>query len=69
MTASAPAAPRAAVLDISHRAFRIHVAVFVVIIALLGFIDWYTAEPYWIHWVFLGWGAGVALHAFLAFRR
>jgi hypothetical protein len=46
-----------------------HAAIFAVVIAILAIFDWYTAEPYWVHWVFLGWGAGVLLHAWLALRR
>lgn len=45
-----------------------HAAIFAVVIVLLAILDWYTAEPYWVHWVFLGWGAGLALHAWLALR-
>lgn len=46
-----------------------HAAIFAVVIVLLAIFDWYTAEPYWVHWVFLGWGAGLALHAWLALRH
>lgn len=46
-----------------------HAAIFAVVIALLAILDWYTGEPYWVHWVFLGWGAGLLLHAFLALRH
>jgi hypothetical protein len=42
---------------------------FVVVVVLLGALDWYTAEPYWIHWVAMGWGAGLATHAWLASGR
>jgi hypothetical protein len=46
-----------------------HAAAFAVVIVALAILDWYTAEPYWVHWVFLGWGAGLALHAWLTLRR
>jgi hypothetical protein len=52
-----------------RRALKIHAIVFVLVIALLAALDWYTAEPYWIHWVILGWGLGLALHAGLLLRR
>lgn len=46
-----------------------HAAIFAVVIVLLAALDWYTAEPYWVHWVFLGWGAGLLLHVALALRH
>jgi hypothetical protein len=46
-----------------------HATIIAIVIVLLAILDWYTAEPYWVHWVFLGWGAGVLLHAWLALRR
>lgn len=46
-----------------------HAIIFAAVVAGLAILDWYTAEPYWVHWVFLGWGAGVAAHAWLALRR
>jgi hypothetical protein len=61
--------------DISHepaarrRGLRLHALAFVVVTILLGAFDWYTAEPYWIHWVVLGWGTGLATHAWLVSGR
>jgi hypothetical protein len=52
-----------------RRGLRIHAIVFAVVVLLLGAIDWYTAEPYWIHWVAMGWGAGLAAHAWLIASR
>ena len=46
-----------------------HAAIFAAVMVALSAIDWYTAEPYWAHWVFLGWGAGVLLHAALVLRH
>lgn len=46
-----------------------HAIVFAVVIALLTALDVYTGGSFWVHWVFLGWGMGVLLHAFLALRR
>ena len=52
-----------------NRGFRIHAIVFALTMTLLGVIDWYTAEPYWAHWVLGGWGAGLAGHAWLALGK
>lgn len=46
-----------------------HATIFAVVMTGLAMIDWATAEPYWAHWVFLGWGAGLAFHAWLVLRR
>lgn len=51
-----------------ERGVLLHAAIFAAVLLLLGFIDWYTAEPYWVHWVLLGWGTGLAGHAWLALR-
>lgn len=45
-----------------------HATIFAVVMVGLGVIDWATAEPYWAHWVFLGWGAGLLLHVALTLR-
>jgi hypothetical protein len=47
----------------------LHAKIFAGVMVGLAIIDWYTAEPYWAHWVFLGWGAGLLLHAALALRH
>jgi hypothetical protein len=36
----------------------LHAKIFAAVMVGLVIIDWYTAEPYWAHWVFLGWGGG-----------
>jgi hypothetical protein len=54
--------------DRLDRGLKIHVCIFVGVMILLAAFDWWTAEPYWAHWVFLGWGAGVLGHAYLAHR-
>jgi hypothetical protein len=56
-------------LAAGRRGLRLHAMAFVVVTLLLGAFDWYTAEPYWAHWVVLGWGAGLATHAWLASGR
>ena len=52
-----------------NRGFKIHALIFVCVMILLAGLDWWTAEPYWAHWVFLGWGAGLAAHFFLVRRH
>lgn len=54
--------------DLRRSGVLLHASIFAVVIVALAIVDWYTAEPYWVHWVFLGWGAGVLLHAWLALR-
>ena len=49
--------------------FIIHVTAFIAVMLILAAFDWWTAEPYWAHWVFLGWGAGLCLHGYLALRK
>lgn len=47
----------------------VHAKIFAAVMLVLAVVDWYTAEPYWAHWVFLGWGAGLLLHAALTLRH
>ncbi|MCC7253793.1 2TM domain-containing protein [Hyphomicrobium sp.] len=54
--------------DLRRHDVLTHASIFAVVIVALAILDWYTAEPYWVHWVFLGWGAGVLAHAWLALR-
>jgi hypothetical protein len=49
-----------------NRGFRIHAVIFVIAMILVAAVDWYTAEPYWAHWVLGGWGLGLAAHGFFA---
>ena len=53
--------------------FYIHLAVFVATMALLlviNFAVYYWANSvWWVQWPFLGWGIGLATHAFCVFRR
>ena len=46
------------------KAFYIHFGVFA--LGLLA-IDAATGPRWWVHWVFLGWGFGVAAHAIVVF--
>jgi hypothetical protein len=49
--------------------FRLHALAFVAVMLLLAALDWWTAEPYWVHWVLLGWGAGLAAHGYRAWSK
>jgi hypothetical protein len=47
----------------------IHLIVFVLVMALLFVINWATLEDnvWWVQWPLLGWGLGVALHAWAVY--
>ena len=49
--------------------FYIHLIVFVLVMALLLVINWvtFTDGIWWVQWPLLGWGLGVALHAWAVF--
>lgn len=51
------------------KGFYIHLAVFVLVIALLLAINMATGPLWWVQWPFLGWGVGVIGHAFAVFGR
>jgi fatty acid desaturase len=44
------------------KGFYIHLAVFVLVVAGLLLINLATGQPWWVLWVFLGWGLGVLTH-------
>lgn len=47
--------------------FFVHLAVFVLVIALLTGVNIYTGDQWWVQWVVLGWGIGVAAHGLALF--
>lgn len=49
------------------RGFYAHFLVFVPIILLLSVVDVVSGSGMWVHWVGLGWGIGLAAHAYAAF--
>lgn len=49
--------------------FYIHAAIFAVILLGLLALNLATATDWWVQWVAVGWGAGLLLHALLAFGR
>lgn len=56
--------------DRRARGFTVHLFAYVAVIVLLFIVN-LTATPHtwWFYWVALGWGLGIALHAWLAFGR
>jgi hypothetical protein len=51
------------------KGFYIHLGVFVLVIAGLLAINAADGGPWWVQWVFLGWGIGVVAHALAVFGR
>lgn len=51
------------------KGFYIHLAVFVLVMAILVAINFATGPAWWVQWPFLGWGIGVLGHAFAVFGR
>jgi hypothetical protein len=49
--------------------FFIHLAVFALVIALLTGVNVYTGDQWWVQWVVLGWGIGVAAHGIALFAN
>ncbi len=47
--------------------FYIHAGVFAVVLAGLFVINMVTESDWWVQWVLIGWGIGLAAHAALAF--
>jgi hypothetical protein len=48
-------------------AFYIHLLSYVFVVAVLAAINVYTGDGWWVQWVVLGWGIGVAAHALALF--
>jgi hypothetical protein len=47
--------------------FYIHLLSYVLVVALLAAINAYIGDEWWVQWVMLGWGIGVAAHALALF--
>ena len=45
------------------KGFYTHAIIFVLVMSGLALADYYDDKPWWVHWVLLGWGAGVIVHA------
>jgi hypothetical protein len=56
--------------DPRARGFAVHLFAYVAVVILLFVVNLtVTPNTWWFYWVALGWGAGVALHGWLALRR
>ncbi len=49
--------------------FYIHLIVFTLVIILLFAINYADGPDWWVQWPLLGWGIGIAVHAFAVFGR
>jgi hypothetical protein len=49
--------------------FYIHLAVYVLVIALLVGLNYREGEEWWAQWAALGWGIGIIGHALALFGR
>jgi len=57
-------------VDPRARGFTVHLFAYVAVIVLLFVVNLtVTPKVWWFYWVALGWGAGIALHAWLALGR
>ncbi len=55
--------------DRAIHGFYTHFIIFLAVIAGLALVNLVTGDRFWIQWVVLGWGLGVAFHAFMIFVR
>lgn len=55
--------------DKAINGFYTHFIVFLAVIAGLALVNLVTGDSFWIQWVVLGWGLGIAAHAFVIFVR
>jgi cyanate permease len=44
-----------------------HFIVFACVLGVLAAINVALGDRFWVHWVLLGWGLGIGLHAYLVF--
>lgn len=49
--------------------FYVHLTVFVLVMVGLVIANALSGGTWWVQWVFLGWGAGILLHATLVFGQ
>ncbi len=49
--------------------FQIHALCFVVGLPVLAVIDYLTGPPWWVEWVLIGWGIGLASHWLFGLKR
>ena len=55
--------------DKAINGFYTHFITFLAVIFVLALVNLVSGDNFWVQWVVLGWGAGIALHAFLVFIR
>jgi len=55
--------------DKSINGFYTHFIVFIAVIAVLAIINLISGDAFWIQWVILGWGTGIAFHAYQVFIK
>lgn len=55
--------------DRAINGFYTHFIVFLAVIAGLAVVNLVTGDSFWIQWVVLGWGVGIAFHAYDIFVR
>lgn len=53
--------------DKAINGFYTHFIVFLAVIAGLAIINLVTGDNLWVQWVVLGWGIGIAFHAYQVF--
>jgi hypothetical protein len=68
-TSSAPLRQLTSAWKSWNNGLKYHGSAFTGVIILLAVLDWWTGAPYWVHWVVLGWGTGLAFHAYLALNK
>jgi hypothetical protein len=57
-------------IDPKARGFAVHLFPYVAVVILLFIVNLtMTPKVWWFYWVALGWGAGVAFHAWCAFGK
>lgn len=55
--------------DKAINGFYTHFIIFLAVIAVLAVVNLVSGDAFWIQWVVLGWGVGIAFHAFMIFVR
>jgi fatty acid desaturase len=51
------------------KGFYVHLFVFALVVLGLAVLNFAAGGPWWVLWVFGGWGIGVLAHAFAVFGR
>lgn len=51
------------------KGFYVHLVVFTAVLLGLLLIDLGTGRGWWVHWVLMGWGIGIVVHALAVYGR